>query len=313
MPNVTLTIDGRQVTVPAGTTVLEAAREAGVFIPTLCHDPLLPGWGACRLCVVEIPGMRNLPASCVTPVSEGMVVYTASEAVIEARRTIIDLLLSNHPMDCLTCEKNGDCRLQDYAFMYGVKQPSFKGERKNYPLDDSNPYIVRDLNKCILCGRCVRTCQAVPERAVIDFGYRGFNTKVVTAMDTPLGDSNCVYCGRCVAVCPVGALTYKPLAGKGRTWEVEKRPVTCTFCESGCNFDLVVKNGRVIGVMAGEPGPGRPLCLKGRLGLELLHVEEPLAPMLKKEGRFVPVSWAEALGLEDLLARMKEMEGKEGR
>lgn len=310
MPNVTLTIDGKQVTVPAGTTVLEAARSAGIFISTLCHDPAIPGFGACRLCVVEIPGMRNLPASCVTTVAEGMVVYTASEAVIEARRTIIDLLLANHPQDCLTCEKNGDCRLQDYAFMYGVRQTSFHGERKNYPLDDSNPYIIRDQNKCILCGKCVRTCQAVPGRSVIDFGYRGFNTRVVTAMDVPLGESECVYCARCVAVCPVGALTYKPMAGKGRTWEIEKKTVTCTFCENGCTFDLNIKNGKVIGITAKEPGPGRPLCLKGRLGLELLYVDEPLTPMLKKDGQFVPVSWAEALGLEGVLSRIKELEGK---
>lgn len=310
MAEVTLTIDEQKVTVPAGTTVLEAAGQAGIFIPTLCHDPAIPGFGACRLCIVEIPGMRNLPASCVTAATGGMIVYTASEAVIEARRTIIDLLLANHPQDCLTCEKNGDCRLQDYAFMYGVKQTSFQGERKNYLPDDSNPYIIRDQNKCILCGRCVRTCQAAAERSVIDFGYRGFNTKVVTAMDMPLGESDCVYCARCVAVCPVGALTYKPLAGRGRTWETEKKPVTCTFCENGCSFDLVLKKDNVIGIMAKEPGPGRPLCLKGRLGLELLHVKEPMTPMLKKDGSFVPVSWSEALGLESVMARMKEVERK---
>jgi len=302
--NVTLTIDGQKVTVPAGTTVLEAARQAGIFIPTLCHDPDFPGFGACRLCVVEIPGMRNLPASCVTAAADGMVVYTASEAVIEARRTILDLLLANHPLDCLTCAKNGDCRLQDYCFLYGVGQTSFTGEKKNYPLDDSNPYIIRDQNKCILCGRCVRTCQAVAERAVIDFGYRGFQTKIVTAMDTDLAESDCVYCARCVAVCPVGALTYKPLAGKGRTWEITKQEVTCTFCDSGCKFDLNVKDGKVIGVTAKAPAPGRPLCLKGRLGLELRYVEEPLTPMLKKGGEFVPVSWAEALGLEEMLEKL---------
>jgi NADH dehydrogenase/NADH:ubiquinone oxidoreductase subunit G len=250
--------------------------------------------------------MRNLPASCVTAAAAGMVVHTASEAVIEARRTIIDLLLANHPQDCLTCAKNGDCRLQDYAFLYGVRQTSFPGERKNYPLDDTNPYIVRDHNKCILCGKCVRTCQAVPERSVIDFGYRGFQTKIVTAMDTDLAESDCVYCARCVAVCPVGALTYKPLEGKGRTWELAKKEVTCTFCENGCKFDLNIKDGRVVGVTAKAPGPGRPLCLKGRLGTELLYAAEPLTPMLKKEGKFVPVSWAEALGLEEILARLKQ-------
>lgn len=306
MSFVSLTINGIKISVPKGTTVLDAAREAGVFIPTFCHDPDIPRFGACRICVVEIPGMRNLPASCVTEATDGMEVYTESPAVVEARKTILELLLANHPQDCLTCEKNGDCRLQDYAFRYGVKASGFKGERKNYPLDDSNPYIIRDANKCILCGRCVRTCNAIPERSVIDFGYRGFNTKIVTAMDTPLGESDCVYCGRCVTVCPVGALTWKPLEGKGRVWEMTRQEVTCTFCDSGCTFEVLNKNGKNIGVVPKKPGNGRPLCLKGRLGLELKYLDEPPVPYLKKGDEFVQVSWSEALGLEDILSKLSK-------
>ncbi|AGL01570.1 2Fe-2S iron-sulfur cluster-binding protein [Desulfoscipio gibsoniae] len=304
MSYVSLTINGINIKVSKGTTVLDAARQAGIFIPTLCHDPAIPRFGACRICVVEIPGMRNLPASCVTECTEGMQVFTESPAVVEARKTILELLLANHPQDCLTCDRNGDCRLQDYAFRYGVKESGFTGERKDYPLDDSNPYIIRDANKCILCGRCVRTCNAIAERSVIDFGYRGFGTKIVTAMDTPLGESDCVYCGRCVTVCPVGALTWKPLAGKGRTWEMSRQEVTCTFCDSGCTFEVLSKNGQNIGVVPKEPGSGRPLCLKGRLGLELKYLDEPAAPQLKKDGEFVEVSWAEALGLEDILSKL---------
>ncbi|MFA7468798.1 MAG: 2Fe-2S iron-sulfur cluster-binding protein [Desulfotomaculaceae bacterium] len=304
MSYVSLTINGIKITVPKGTTVLDAARQAGVFIPTFCHDPEIARFGACRMCVVEIPGMRNLPASCVTDATEGMEVNTESPAVVEARKTILELILANHPQDCLTCEKNGDCRLQDYAFRYGVKESGFTGERKEYPLDDSNPYIIRDANKCILCGRCVRTCNAIPERSVIDFGYRGFNTKIVTAMDTPLGESECVYCGRCVTVCPVGALTWKPLAGKGRVWEIDRQEVTCTFCDSGCTFEVLSKNGTNIGVIPKAPGHGRPLCLKGRLGLELKFLDHPPDPQLKKDGAFVGVSWGEALGLEDILSKL---------
>ncbi|MCF8010349.1 MAG: (2Fe-2S)-binding protein [Clostridiales bacterium] len=308
MSNVTLTIDGIKVAVPRGTTVLDAATKAGIFIPTLCHDPNLEKYGACRICVVEIKGMRNLPASCCTDAAEGMEVYTKSEAVIEARKTILELLLANHPRDCLTCEKNGNCRLQDYCFYYGVKESSFNGIRKNHPIDDSNPYIIRDHNKCILCGRCIRTCAQVKERSIIDFAYRGFNTKVATAMDMPLAESECVYCGRCVAVCPVGALMFKPLKGKGRAFEIEKRPVTCTFCENGCTFDLNVKDGKVIGVTPREPGEGRPLCLKGRLGLELKYCDEPPKPMLKKNGEFVQVPWAEALEIKDLINKIIELD-----
>ena len=306
MSKVSLIINGIKISVPKGTTVLDAARQAGVFMPTFCHDPEIQRFGACRICVVEIPGMRNLPASCVTEATEGMEVYTESPAVVEARKTILELLLANHPQDCLTCEKNGDCRLQDYAFRYGVKESSFKGEKKNYPIDNSNPYIIRDAAKCILCGRCVRTCNAIPERSIIDFGYRGFDTKIVTAMDTPLGESDCVYCGRCVTVCPVGALTWKPLAGKGRVWEMKKQEVTCTFCDSGCLFTVLSKNGTNIGVVPKAPGNGRPLCLKGRLGLELKYLDAPPAPQMKKDGEFVEVSWGEALGLQDIISKLNK-------
>lgn len=308
MANVTLTINGKEVTVPAGTRVLDAAREAGFFIPTFCHDPEIPGYGGCRICVVNIKGARNLMASCVTEATNGMVIETESPDVVEARKTILELLLANHPLDCLTCEKNGDCRLQDYAYRYGIGQSSFKGEKHSYPLDNSNPYITRDLNKCILCGRCVRTCAEVEDRQVIDFAYRGFQTRVAPAMDTNLAESDCVSCARCVAVCPVGALNYANLAGKGRTYEIKKKQVTCSFCDAGCQFDLNYKGDKVIGVSAKAPGQGRPLCLKGRLGMELRYSDQLLTPMLKKDGEYVEVSWPEALELEDVLSKLKELE-----
>ncbi|TEB04549.1 NADP-reducing hydrogenase subunit HndC [Pelotomaculum schinkii] len=308
MANVTLTINGKEVTVPAGTRVLDAAREAGFFIPTFCHDPENPGYGGCRICVVNIKGARTLMASCVTEATNGMVVETESPDVVEARKTIIELLLANHPADCLTCDKNGDCRLQDYAYRYGIRESGFKGEKHSYPIDNSNPYITRDLNKCILCGRCVRTCAQVQERQVIDFAYRGFQTRVAPAMDTNLAESDCVSCARCVAVCPVGALNYANLAGKGRTYEIAKKQVTCSFCDAGCQFDLNYKGDKVVGVSAKAPGQGRPLCLKGRLGMELRYSDQPLTPMLKKDGEFVEVSWPEALELEDVLSKLKELE-----
>jgi NADH dehydrogenase/NADH:ubiquinone oxidoreductase subunit G len=305
LSNVTLTINGQQVTVPVGTTVLNAALGAGIFIPTFCHDPANPGFGACRICVVDIKGARNMPASCVTAAANGMVVETESDAVVEARKTILELILANHPVDCMTCEKSGDCRLQDYAFRYDVKSASFGGEKHTYELDESNPYITRDMNKCVLCGKCVRTCEQVEDRAVINFAYRGFKTKVSTALDTGLGDSVCVSCSRCAAVCPVGALTYKSMAGKARVWETTREQKTCSWCEAGCDFDLVRKNGEVISVTAKAPGEGRPLCLKGRLGMELRHNDQPLTPMLKKDGQYVEVPWTEALELDDIMDKLK--------
>ncbi len=307
---VTLTINDVKVTVPEGTTVLDAATQAGFFIPTFCHTPELVGFGACRICVVEIEKMRNMPASCVTKATEGMIVHTESEAVMEARRTILELILANHPQDCMTCEKNGNCLLQDYCFRYGVKHTCFEGAKHSYPLDESNPYITRDLNKCILCGRCVRSCAQVQDRAVIDYAYRGFNTKIAAPMDPPLAESACVACGRCVAVCPVGALTYKRLSGIGRYWEMERKEVTCTFCDNGCLFNLIQKDGKVVGVEAKAPGLGRPLCLKGRLGLELKYCDQPQVPQLKKDGQYVDVTWSEALGLNDLIGKMAALENK---
>ncbi|MDN5327140.1 MAG: hypothetical protein PWP41_1836, partial [Moorella sp. (in: firmicutes)] len=223
MADVTLTIDGKRITVPAGITVLQAARDNGIFIPTLCHDPKLTPWGGCRLCVVEIEGMRGLPASCVTAVAEGMVVQTDSPAVIEARKMMLELLLANHPRDCLTCSKSGACSLQDYAYYYGVRGDQFYGEKHDYPLEDDNPFIVRDMNKCILCGKCIRVCAEVQVNNVIDFAHRGFNTRVTPAMDLSLKESEeCVFCGNCVQACPVGALTEKASLGQGREWETRK-------------------------------------------------------------------------------------------
>jgi formate dehydrogenase alpha subunit len=313
MSTVTLTIDGKQVSVPAGTTVLEAAWKAGSFIPTFCHDPELTNPGACRICVVEIKGARNLPASCVTAVAEGMVVETASPAVIEARKTILELMLDNHPEDCLTCHQTGDCKLQDYSYFYNVRPGAFGGAKKDFSIEDDNLFIVRDMNKCILCGKCLRACEEKQGRAVIDFAYRGFRTKVATAMDTTLANSVCVSCGSCVAVCPTGALTEKAMLGKARKWEVEKVRTTCPFCGVGCNFDLNVKDGKVIGVTSNAAAPtnGRDMCVKGRFGVDYVHSPNRLTkPLIKKNGEFVESSWDEALDL--VASKMGAIKSKYG-
>ncbi len=314
MSDVRLTINGREVTAPKGSTVLEAATRAGIFIPTLCHDPELTSFGACRMCVVEIKGMRNLPASCVTEVADGMVVETDSPAVVEARKTILELLLANHPADCLTCGRNGDCRLQDYAYMYGVKSEPFGGEKHNYPVEDDNPFIIRDMNKCILCGKCVRACAEIQGKNIIDFAYRGFDAKVATAMDVPLSDSECVFCGNCVAVCPVGALQEKALRSAARTWEVKKVKTTCPYCGTGCSLELNVKDDRVVGVTSCQGDVnGRALCVKGRFGFGFIHHPDRLQkPLVKKNGTFVEASWEEAINLvAEKLQDIKEHHGSD--
>jgi formate dehydrogenase alpha subunit len=313
MDLVKLTINGQEIEVEAGTTILKAAELMGIDIPRLCYDEDLSSVGACRLCVVEVQGARALVASCATAVTPGMVVETHSPAVMEARRTILELLIANHPLDCLTCEKAGDCKLMDYCYEYGIKESSFEGEKHDYPIDDSNPFIVRDMNKCILCGKCVRACDEITGQNTIDFAYRGFKCKTTTFYDEELVESNCVFCGQCVAVCPTGALTEKQMQGQGRRWELKRTRTTCPFCGTGCNFDLCTKDGKIVGVLSNPKAPtnGRALCVKGRFGWDFVHSEKRLTtPLIKKDGEFVPASWDEALDL--IATRFKEIKEKYG-
>lgn len=301
---VNLTIDGIKTQVPQGTTILEAAIGLGIDIPTFCYDPDMELYGGCRICVVEVEKARTLIASCCMPAGEGMVVYTESPRVVEARKTILELMLANHPNDCLTCEKAGKCKLQEYAYRYDVKFQEHKGQRHSYPLEKNNPYIERDMNKCILCGKCVRTCNEVEGRRVLGFINRGFNTKVSTAFDKTYEESDCVSCFRCVSVCPVGALKDKRASGFGRSWDIERSEVTCSFCDYGCRFEVGKKNGKIIFVTPVKPGNGRPLCLKGKIGNELKYLDNPERPYVKEDGKFVPASWPKALGLEELIEKI---------
>ena len=210
MTMVNLTINGKQIQAEQGATILEAARAAGVYIPTLCYHPELRPEGACRLCMVEASGARTLVASCVYPVSEGMVVKTNTEKVREARKTVVELLLANHPKDCLCCQKSGDCELQKIAADLGLRKIRFEGgETKAHTIDCSNPSLVRDQEKCILCGRCIRICRDVQGMNVYSFAGRGFNTIVSTAFEHDLKDAACTYCGQCASVCPTGAIVEK--------------------------------------------------------------------------------------------------------
>lgn len=296
---VKLTINGKEITVEEGISILEAARENGIDIPNLCYDENLSPFGGCRLCLVEIKGYKNLVTSCSTKVKEGMEIYTESEKVVKVRKDILDLLLSNHPMDCLTCDKVGECKLQDYAYRYGIKGGSFKGEKKNYAIDSLNPVMERDQNKCILCGKCVRVCKEIQISNVVDFVGRGFNAKVTTAFDEPIDYENCRLCGQCISVCPTGALINKQFKGI-RPWEVKKVRTTCPFCGTGCNFDLNVKDGKVVGVTPNPESPvnGTSLCVKGRYHTDFINSPDRLTtPLIKKNGKFVEASWEEAMAL----------------
>lgn len=295
-----LIIDGKELMAEEGKTILQVAREEGIHIPTLCYDKDLSIFGGCRLCVVEVEGFRNLVASCSVTISEGMVVQTESKRVVEARKTILSLLLENHPNDCLTCQKAGECELQAHAYRYEVRFPKNGGERKQHPIESLNPVMERDQSKCILCGKCVRVCREVQCTTAIEFTGRGFDSKIATGFDLPIDDKNCRLCGQCIPMCPTGALQNKQFKGVRPFEKVDKVRTTCPFCGTGCTFDLNVKGGKVIGVTPADDAPvnGRSLCVKGRYHTDLITSETRLKhPLIKKDGVFVESSWEEAMNL----------------
>jgi len=330
---VTLTIDGKKVTVRKLSTVLDAVRKLDIPLPTLCHHPELTPYGGCRLCIVEIKGTTKPIAACTTFVREGMEVTTTSPLLEKLRRTTLELLLSDHPNDCRVCERAGDCKLQELAYFYGIKENRFSGERRVYKKRDGNPFVEREMEKCILCGQCVRICDEIQGVGAIDFAYRGFRTKICPPYDK---DLNCEFCGQCVAVCPTGALTGKMWAQKGRQ-DINEVDTICPYCGCGCNLTLVVRKNEVIRVTSKTDTINEGwLCPKGSFAYGFIHSPErltkplirvapkerstfnvqqtnpPIPPLLKggEGGLFREASWDEALDF--ISKRVKEIKEKYG-
>lgn len=310
-------IDGVPVEVEKGTTILQAAEAAGITIPTLCYIKGLMPDGSCRMCMVEIEnrGWSKLDTACSAHVSEGDVIQTKSEKVIASRRGVLDLLLSNHKTDCFSCPSNGACKLQDYCYEYGVEKTSYEGEMTDFPIDDSNPFFTYNPNLCILCHRCVNTCNKIVGRGAIDTAERGFNSVISTPFGVDLRDSSCESCGNCVAACPTGALTMKRRK-EYRPWQVERKVLTtCPHCATGCQYYLVVKDGKVVDTEAANGPSNRGLlCVKGRSGsFDFVHSPERLKyPLIKNKetGEFERASWDEALDL--VASKFMEIKKKYG-
>jgi NADP-reducing hydrogenase subunit HndD len=315
-------LNGNQVKFNPGVTILEAAEAFGVVIPTLCHLKGATPTGACRICIVEVEGARNLLPACSTPVAQGMKVLTESLKVVEARKTILELMLSSGNHNCAAvspknwtdfqfqvnkeedtlelCPVWGDCKLQDLAFQYQVKSDRFEPSKTKYPVETISPMIVRDYSRCILCGRCVQACNEIQVNRAINFGYRGADSKIIAAGDRPLMSSDCVFCGECIQACPVGALVEKKSRYKWRPWKTTTVRTTCPYCGVGCQQLLHVQDGKIVkvtGVEDAEPNKGR-LCVKGRFGYDFIYSEERLkTPLIKENGSFREASWDEALDL----------------
>ncbi len=285
MKQIKLTINGQVVSVREGRTVLEAIRQAGFYVPTLCDDPGLKPFGACRLCIVQIEGMRGLPTSCTTPAQDGMKVRTETEEIQKVRRMIVELTIVNHPYECLLCQKSQDCELLRVARYVGVDQKSIERLRKSTlkrPPDRSNPAFDFEPDKCILCGRCVRRCDEIVGVGAIDFCHRGYETVIRPFGEKPILQSVCQSCGECVEHCPTGALLPKNLFIPER--EIE---TICPYCGVGCSIHLGIRAGKIVRVRGDERSPVNrgELCVKGRYGLDFVnHPDRLTRPLIRKEG-----------------------------
>jgi NADH dehydrogenase/NADH:ubiquinone oxidoreductase subunit G len=289
---VNMEFDGKAVSVPEGMTLVDAAATVGIHIPNLCHIKELRGVGACRMCMVEIEGMKAPMTACTTRTKEGMKVQTKTAKVEEIRKFVTDLVLSFHPLDCMTCPKAGSCDLQRYAADLGIRESSFGRKSFNYELNDRSPFITIDNNYCILCGRCVRVCKEQGTN-VLDFMGRGITTKVSTALDKPLHESGCTFCGSCVDACPVNTIMERDRWQHGREWDLQKQDTVCTACASGCSVITSSKDGRIVKVNAKEDNGF--ICAIGRFGFDSLKASNRIAsPMKKQGGKLVPTTWEDA-------------------
>jgi formate dehydrogenase alpha subunit len=318
MKEISLTIDDRQARVEEGTTIFNAAKSVGIDIPHLCYDPRVRPIGTCRLCVVQIEGRAGLTISCNTPAADGMSICTENEEIAAIRRAILELILSRHCVACTSCDREGACKLQDYAYRYQADEARFglaqrRPQRPNYTANSEA--ILYNPDKCILCGLCVKYCEEVPMAEALTFAGDPTDMEVSTAFGIDLFKSSCVLCGGCVAVCPVEAMVDKKAVGKGRAKDLVRTRTVCTYCGVGCQIDLNVnpKTNRIVKVTTEPeyiPNHGN-LCVKGKFGMEFVgHPDRLTTPLIRRNGAFEPATWQQALAL--IAEKLKKIKSETG-
>jgi formate dehydrogenase major subunit len=314
---VSLTIDGQSVTVPSGSSIMRAAMETGIQIPKLCASDMMESFGSCRLCLVEIDGRAGTPASCTTPVSEGMVVHTQTAKLAKLRKGVMELYISDHPLDCLTCSANGDCELQDMAGAVGLREVRYGYEGANHihdDTDDSNPYFSYEKSKCIVCSRCVRACDEVQGTIALTIEGRGFNSRVSPSQSEPFFSSECVSCGACVQACPTATLNEKSVIEIGAP--EHSVITTCAYCGVGCSFKAEMRGEELIRMVPWKDGKANHghSCVKGRFAWGYAtHKERILKPMIRASisDPWREVSWEEAIN--HTASEFKRIQKKYGR
>lgn len=314
---ITVTIDGYDISVPEGTSVMRAAALNGVNIPKLCATDSIEAFGSCRLCLVEIEGRRGYPASCTTPVEQGMVIRTETPKLHQLRRGVMELYISDHPLDCLTCPSNGDCELQDMAGVVGLRNVRYGYEGANHlkdQKDESNPYFTYDPSKCIVCNRCVRACEETQGTFALTISGKGFASRVSAGQDQPFMDSECVSCGACVQACPTATLEDKSIIELGQA--DHSVITTCAYCGVGCGFKAEMKGETVVRMTPWKDGKANRghSCVKGRFAWGYTtHKERITKPMIRKSisDPWTEVSWEEAIGYA--ASEFKRLQGKYGR
>ncbi|MCG2581878.1 MAG: molybdopterin-dependent oxidoreductase, partial [Marinobacter sp.] len=314
---VQLTIDGVTVTVPAGTSVMRAAALAGHRIPKLCASDNLEAFGSCRLCMVAIEGRRGYPAACTTPVEDGMAVLTQTPELAHLRRNVMELYISDHPLDCLTCSANGNCELQDMAGAVGLREVRYGYDGDNHlntQTDTSNPYFSFDPGKCIVCSRCVRACEEVQGTFALTIQGRGFDSTVAASQDDPFVDSECVSCGACVQACPTATLMENSVIEIGQP---DRSVVTtCAYCGVGCSFRAEMKGNELVRMVPHKDGHANHghSCVKGRFAFGYAtHPDRITTPMIRDSihESWRAVDWDEAIGFA--ASRLRDIQARHGR